>query len=531
MKIAALVVVRRPAMQLAQHYARAVGQARRAQDLPLRALDVELEDVCSSARDVVHEATEAAHGDDASSPVAERGRPASSRLAKRRMAVRRPDGDRMDRDVRQPADVANELAQARAIRLHGMDGGVRADGPRCWPTSRPWASRPARHDERIRPYTPDRMSVARGPLDSHSAHGRLRVREVEPSADRRWDAYVSSHAEGLVYHTSAWLRVLRREYGQPAIGLALEDVAGGIRGVLPLMATRGLPLGLKGDVAGRRLSSLPRTPVAGPLADGRDGLAALVRAAVERTPPGGRLQLKPSECHLDGLVDEVAAQPWRITYVLDLPDRPEQLRFGNSRSNARVRSGINQAVRHGIVVRHADSTADVRAWYRLYLETMRHHAVPARPFRLFEAMWEELRPGGMMRLLLAERERELLAGSVLLMFGSTVFYAFNGMMRRASFRRANDLLQWQAITDACTEGYRRYDLGEVSEGNEGLAHFKSKWAAQPRRLQRYSYPPLPHRQDEADGAAGRLASLIERGWRAVPLGATAAAGRLAYRYL
>ncbi|MBW3608075.1 MAG: hypothetical protein KY463_06920, partial [Actinobacteria bacterium] len=132
------------------------------------------------------------------------------------------------------------------------------------------------------------MSPARRPLDGSSAHGQLRVREIDASADARWDAYVSTHAEGLIYHTSAWLRVLQREYGQRAVGLALEDAGGSIHGVLPLMPTRGLPLGLWSRVGGPRLSSLPRTPVAGPIADGRDGLAALVRGAVERTPPGAR---------------------------------------------------------------------------------------------------------------------------------------------------------------------------------------------------------------------------------------------------
>lgn len=375
------------------------------------------------------------------------------------------------------------------------------------------------------------MSAAWHPPESSVPQGQLRLSEINPSADERWDAYVSAHTEGLVYHTSAWMRVLQREYDQPAIGLVLEDAAGSLEGVLPLMATKGVPLGLGGSLAERRLSSLPRTPVAGPLANDRDGLAVLVRGAVERTPPGARLQLKPAAAHLDGLVDEVVGHPWRITYLLQLPDLPEQVRFGKSRRNARVRSGINQAVREGVVVRRADSIAEVRTWYRLYLGTMRHHAVPPRPLRLFEAMWHELRPQGMMRLLLAKRGQDVLGGSILLMFGSTVFYAFNGVMRSALFRRPNDLLQWQAISDACTDGYRTYDLGEVAEGNEGLAHFKSRWSSRTQRLQRYSYPALPQPQEGRDGEHGRWTGLIERGWRAAPLKATAVAGRLIYRYL
>ncbi len=352
---------------------------------------------------------------------------------------------------------------------------------------------------------------------------------MQPTTDPRWDAYVSAHAGGLVYHTSAWLRVLQREYGQRPLGVALENPAGELRGILPLMCTRGLPLGLKGDLGRRRLSSLPRTPVAGPLAGDSDGLEMLVRGAVEHIPPGARLELKPAEPQLDGLVDEVVGYPWRINYDIRLPDRPDQLRFGKSRNHTRLRSGIKQAVRQGVVVRRADSIADIRAWYRLYLQAMRHNVVPARPLRLFQAMWDELHPTGLMRLLLAEREGQLVAGSILLMFGSTVFYAFNGVARGALALRPNDLLQWHAITDACSDGYRSYDLGEVPEGDEGLAHFKSKWGSEARRLRRYSCPAPVQRDGEAE--PGPLAGLAERGWQAIPLEATAAAGRLVYRYL
>ncbi len=37
--------------------------------------------------------------------------------------------------------------------------------------------------------------------------------EIDPATDERWDAYVTGHAGGLVYHHSAWLRVLHRPAG------------------------------------------------------------------------------------------------------------------------------------------------------------------------------------------------------------------------------------------------------------------------------------------------------------------------------
>ncbi len=371
----------------------------------------------------------------------------------------------------------------------------------------------------------------------HRREGRLSLREVDPSTDPRWDAYVATHRDGVVYHRSGWLRALERESGRAPIALALEGGDGSLHGVLPLMATSGLPFGRGGDVAGRRLASLPRTPVAGPLADDRDGLALLVQGARDRLEPRARLQLKLAGPHLDGVDPQVRGVRWRESYSRQLPRAGEELRFGTSRNHARIRSKVKLAMRDGVSVRRAERLGDVRSWYRVYLSTMREHLVPPRPWRLFVALWEVLAPRGEMRLLLAERGGELLAGSVLLMASSTVFYAFNGSRRSAWTLHPNDVLQWRAMQDAANDGFSRYDLGEVPEGDDGLAHFKRKWGAQATRLYRYGFPPPPVVRDDAVMPAGAehvrgvVRALAQRAWRRVPLPATALAGRLVFRYL
>lgn len=362
------------------------------------------------------------------------------------------------------------------------------------------------------------------------AHGPL-VRAVDASADQRWDAYVSAHPEGLVYHSSGWLRTLAREYGQRPLTLVAEDAAGTVTGVLPLMATRGLPL-VPASVGGARLASLPRTPVAGPLADDDPTRARLVEAAMEHLPAGAILQLRTLDARLDGLVDGLAHVPWTESYVVDLPETPDDVRFGNSRNHSRIRWAVNKARKEGVSVRDASSPEDVRRWHGLYLATMRHHVNPPRPLRLFTAMWDELRPLGMMRLLLAERDGELLAGSVVLQQGARAFYAFNGVDRTTLSLRPNEVLQWDAIHDACAAGCRRYDLGEVTEEQEGLADFKRKWGGRPERVHRFLAPPPAEPAVATDGGdRGRAALLGRRLWQRVPLHATARAGDLIYRYL
>src|SRR5207247_3297230 len=122
-------------------------------------------------------------------------------------------------------------------------------------------------------------------------------------------------------------------------------------------------------------------------------------------------------------------------------------------------------------VRVGQTEADLRAWYSLYLDTLRYLVVPPRPYRFFQDLWEILRPSGFMRLLLAEQsgtDRRLLAGSVFLMLGHTVSYAFTGWRRADHSLRANDLIHWEAIQDARRQGFRSYDFGEVPGGQEGL---------------------------------------------------------------
>src|SRR5712691_7557219 len=204
--------------------------------------------------------------------------------------------------------------------------------------------------------------------------------------DPRWDSFVLAARDATVFHHSGWLAALEHEYGQQPLRIACEEPDGTLSGILPLMATRGLPLGIGGASAGRRLSSLPRTPVAGPLGNSEAVLRTLVEAAIAHADSAGlRLQLKQATRTLDGVVPGLHGGPWRLSYVKHLPDDPDRLRFGKSRNHARIAWAVRKAQREGLSVRDTDSEADLRDWYRLYLDVNRWRGLPSRPYRLFQA--------------------------------------------------------------------------------------------------------------------------------------------------
>jgi lipid II:glycine glycyltransferase (peptidoglycan interpeptide bridge formation enzyme) len=210
-------------------------------------------------------------------------------------------------------------------------------------------------------------------------------------------------------------------------------------------------------------------------------------------------------------------------------------RISNSHSRASVKWAINKSKRLGVNVRPAETEADLRAWYRLYLETMRQNAVLPRHYRFFVALWESLKPRGMMQLLLAEQKttgrQRMIAGSIFLTFGQTVSYAFNGSRSSDLGLRPNDVIQWHAINEACTAGYRFVDFGEVPEGHSDLAKFKSKWGSEPVRLYRYYYPASKDVENGPAESHGYKESLKKAIWRRLPLTTVAWLGDRIYRYL
>lgn len=318
--------------------------------------------------------------------------------------------------------------------------------------------------------------------DTLATNSSLRVIDIDPQSDLRWKDLATKipACPSLIYHP-AWLKVLEEAYSYKPVHLACEDSGGQLVGILPLFYRRGWH-------TGRRLTSV----LSGPLATDDRTSAALVRAAIERThaETGVQLRLNMMSNTFDGQVDGMVGVPACETYLLALPERPDLLRLNSS-----IKRAVNKATRSGVQVRQAQTEHELRAWYGLYLHTTRKLLITPKPYRFFELAWERLHSQGLLRLLLAERieagQRRLLAGSLYLMWGQTVSCYMEGWRQEDQAFRPNDVLHWQAIQDACTDGFRWYDFADVDLGNEGLARYKSKWGTEAKMIYSYSYP-VPH---------------------------------------
>jgi hypothetical protein len=364
----------------------------------------------------------------------------------------------------------------------------------------------------------------------------LQVVEIDFKRDGRYQRFLESQPSAYIFHHPGWLSTLESEYRTKCVVLACRNSNGELEAVLPLMSTLGLPFRTGRQQVGRRLSSLPRTPIAGPLFANRESGIALLQAAVEQVHTTKRqLQLKSQLELPTESVNGLLRTEWRPTYVLEIPQNTKDLRFGDARNRHNVKWGVNKAEKQGLQIRVAETEADLCAWYPLYLQTMRRNFVPPRPLRMFVAMWKNLSQERLMSVQLAEQEqagkKRLVAGSIFLTFGDTMWYAFTGIGDKDLGLHANDLILWRSIHEACGRGVHWVDFGEVTEDHPELARFKMKWGALPRKQYRYY-------SDESFGTVSHLSKagilgrqVVGRVWRRVPLGVTQRLGDWVYRRL
>jgi hypothetical protein len=343
------------------------------------------------------------------------------------------------------------------------------------------------------------------------------VRTIRPGDDARWDAYVRAHPDAQATHLAAYQEVVERAYRSAGRHLALLE-GDAVRGVLPLVLRRG-------PLSGRRLRSLPGV-TAGPLADDPEGAVALLHAGREAAGrEDATLGVTSRTSGLDVTAAGVAEIAGPPTWILRLAGPPDELRRSWRRSS-NVERSLRRGEAAGLTVRLATSERDLRAFHRLYAQTMRKHLSLPRTLGQLRLERRLLGPD-VARLWLVERSGALLAGGYFHAFNGRLMLVFNASDPGALALRPNHVLYWETIRWAWEHGLREYDFGYAWPGS-GLAAFKAQWGSEPEPEVLYAHPPVAQNTGIVPGQSDpRVRRLAEH----VPVAAIRFAGAVAYRYL
>lgn len=350
--------------------------------------------------------------------------------------------------------------------------------------------------------------------------------------ESKWDEFILSHPNGQIYFTNDWLKIIQEESSEKLIKLACIDETENILGIMPLVTTKGFPFGMGGVAGAARLSSLPRTPIGGPLSVSAEIDTLLFDEAIKLLEkyPGKILQVKSYSDKLNSSTKELVCVPWRESYILDIPKDNIELRFGDSRNHSAIKRAVNKSMNNGVTIQITDSENDLSTWHKLYVDTMRFHSTPARSLKFFQDLWKKFHHTENLKLYLALHKDRAIAGSLLFYFNGYAIYGFNGSNRNTFELRPNDLIHWQAIADAQKAGCHTYDFGEVSKNEAGLAAYKKKWGTKIIQIYHYYFPEqlsLYGNEIDIESAEGLKQKIIKK----LPSNIFAQLGKWTYRYL
>ena len=212
---------------------------------------------------------------------------------------------------------------------------------------------------------------------------------------------------------------------------------------------------------------------------------------------------------------ELRRVPKHPTWILELPADPDELRASWKKTSNNLFRNLRKADKAGVSVREGRDESDLRAFYALYLRTMRRRRSLPRPYRQLSEDRRLLQPDGTFRLFVAEHEGDIVAGGVFHAFGDTVDLLYNGSDDSRLDVRPNHALYWHAIRWAVESGHPAWTSATPAPTRRWPA---SRRSGAPARCPSTATttcpaPPRPSRRPRARAARCTAAAVRDR-WSA-----------------
>lgn len=295
------------------------------------------------------------------------------------------------------------------------------------------------------------------------------VHWLSSDEQREWDAFVTRHPLGLIYHLSSWQRVLESAFGHiHGRFLVLRDDAGGqIQAGLPVYTVTSWLLG-------NRTVSVPFATMCDPLISTKDEFNLLWPSISEASEQhrSRRIEIRTRHVITDSIPASLTPGARYKHHYLPL-DKPVDALFG-SFDKTTIRQRVQKAKRAGVVVEERQDEQSLRALHSFLIATRRRHSLPPMPFSFFQAMHRWLRPDH-IAIYLAMHMGEPVGGLLVLKFKDLWTAEYSGVAENA-IPGSNQFLYWETIQRAKCSGARCFSFGRTSLDNKGLLDHKRRWA-------------------------------------------------------
>ncbi len=350
---------------------------------------------------------------------------------------------------------------------------------------------------------------------------------LSPDEHGEWDAFVTRHPLGLVYHLSSWQRVLESAFGHiRGRFLALRDGSGQIQAGLPVYTVSSWLLG-------NRTVSVPFATMCDPLISTKEEFNLLwpvIEDASEKHR-SRRIEIRTRHINTDCIPTLLTASGRYKHHYLRLGEATDAL--FRSFDKTTIRQRVAKARRAGVVVDERQDEQSLRLLHAILVATRRRRSLPPMPFAFFQAMYRSLRPDR-VGLYLAMHAGEPVGGLLALKFRDLWTAEYSGVADNA-IQGIGPLLYWETIQRAKSSGAACLSFGRTALDNTGLLDHKRRWATLEEDLtdfvsRRCSTFASGHESPKAAGLA-QYGSVLRFLLRYAPAAVQKFAGDFCYRHL
>ena len=284
----------------------------------------------------------------------------------------------------------------------------------------------------------------------------------------RWDAFVTAHSEGTIYHRSDWKRILEGAYHHLrgyVLVLVDPDTDSILAGVPVYHATSRL--------LGDRLVCAPYSTWCSPLVSHSDHLRVLLGEIRDLASRSGatRAQVRCRGQEGDPLPDWTVERKWKH-HVIQLNRDRDAVWDGLARTA--VRQMVRKAQRDGISVAAGHDEGAMRLFYAALVETRRRLGLPMLPYRYFASLQQTLSQD-IRTILVARRAGRVLGAALTLTEHGICHLELTGEYSASRRSGAMQLLVWEAIERAYAAGCYEFSFGRTGPDNVGLLRYKRRW--------------------------------------------------------
>lgn len=163
------------------------------------------------------------------------------------------------------------------------------------------------------------------------------------------------------------------------------------------------------------------------------------------------------------------------TIIVDLTRPLEQIWAALDKQ---ARWGVRKAERLGVEVSVANTWREWKEYYDLHVLHSRESHYSTDPYSFFEEMFK-LHSKNMSRLFLARFNKQIIAGSLFLVYKKNMIFLQNASLRKFLKYNPNNLIQWESIKWAKEHGVEHYDINglpwEKTPYLRGIYQYKKRW--------------------------------------------------------